>query len=269
MLNYQAMKKTIRYKSILFLLIFILVIIVINESLQISQQAIRKSSLIPKQESKEFLEEKLEYNTNQILYEVIDRYRIISMLDLSCDIIVSSLLKNLSIEFNRKFSYHGVCNNDTIVEILQDRNETERKFSKFDFSKDDLPPGYELIFLDYISKNQSMIDVINWLYNFAYTKKSVYLLVSSRITNQTNETLQTNSNIIENGTILNLDLTNPPFNLKKYVQKYENNINEQKYLLLYELSEMRKVNFKKMKENAELFMSNLTKTTAITNYSSI
>ena len=46
-----------------------------------------------------------------------------------------------------------------------------------------------------------------------------------------------------------------PFNLTNYVQKYEIDSDYEKYLLLYELSEMRKINFKKMKTESELFIN--------------
>ena len=189
-------------------------------------------------------------NTNKILYDVIDKYRIVSMLDLGCKIFGSSLLKNLSIEFNRKFTYHGVCNNDTLIKILQNQYENESNFSKFDFVKESLPPKYELIFLDYTPANHTLNDVIMMLYSFANTKNSVYFLVSSRITNEPIDSI-----LNEEGIILNLDLTKMPFNLTNYVQKYEIDSDYEKYLLLYELSEMRKINFKKMKTESELFIN--------------
>ncbi len=189
-------------------------------------------------------------NTNKILYDIIDKYRIISMIDLGCNIFGSSLLKNLSIEFNRKFTYHGVCNNDTLIKILESQYTNESNFSKFDFVKESLPPKYELIFLDYAPANHTINDVIMMLYSFANTKNSVYLLVSSRITNEPIYSI-----LNEEGIIMNLDLTKMPFNLTNYVQKYEIDSDYEKYLLLYELSEMKKINFKKMKKESELFVN--------------
>jgi len=243
------MKKTKRLKRVSVILLIFLAVILVKESLFEQQNS--KSSLMTETKTVDLFQVKF-VKTNQILYDIIDKYRIISMLDLSCDIQITSLLKNLSIEFNRKFSYHGVCYNDTLVQILQSQYESERKFSKIDIPKESLPIGYELIFLDYTSKNQTIFDLVNMLYSFAYTKNSVYLLISSRIPN---EPFQIYSILNENGNILNLDLTRTPFNLTNFVQKYENDIDEKKYLLLYELSEMKKINFKKIKTESELLIN--------------
>ena len=234
------MKKSINFKRFSVICLFFLIIILINKTLEFTK---KKSIYTPSRDGNTLKVE----NTNKILYDIIDKYRIISMLDLGCNIFGSSLLKNLSIEFNRKFTYHGVCNNDTLIKILQNQYENERNFSKFDFVKEKLPPKYELIFLDYTPANHTLNDVIMMLYSFANTKNSVYFLVSSRITNEPIDSI-----LNEEGIILNLDLTKMPFNLTNYVQidsEYE------KYLLLYELSEMRKINFKKMKTESELFIN--------------
>ena len=187
-------------------------------------------------------------NTNKILYDVVEKYRVISIMDVSCSLLMSSILKNLSTEFNKKFSYHAICANSTLVKRIEKSFSTigiEIKASQLDITKEKLPINYELIVANGVLEYQSLNEIINSLKNFASTKNSLYFLVDCFIKSKSNSTT------ISKGKHSQLDLTQRPFTLTNYVQKYENDIQKQKYMLLYELNSIKKVNFTKMKEDAE------------------
>ena len=191
--------------------------------------------------------------TNKILYDVIDLYRIISLLEAPCsDFQISPLLTNLSIDFNRKFLYNCVNKNESIVNEFQNRFKAfsaERKYSILDFASEQLPTGYELIFSKDGFEYLRLDEIINVIKRISTIKYAQYLLVSSYVSNQTEST-----NVrVDNEQTFYFDLTKPPFNLTNYIKMYDYDVSANRYLLLYDMRDLKKANFTKMQINAQFY----------------
>lgn len=92
-------------------------------------------------------------NARSILYEVFDEFKIKSLLDAPCGsfIWMPYLLNNVSETLGKRgerFRYHGVDVVESIINasIVKYADRKDWQFSVCDFSQQDLPNGYELIF---------------------------------------------------------------------------------------------------------------------------
>ena len=88
-----------------------------------------------------------------ILRQVIDDYSIESMLDAPCGsfLWMPLMLRNVSEDFKsrgKRFRYHGVDVVESLITNAKQKysNESDWDFSVCDFSAEDLPNGYDLIF---------------------------------------------------------------------------------------------------------------------------
>ena len=92
-------------------------------------------------------------SVRSILREVINEYSIESMLDAPCGsfIWMPLMLRNVSEDFKtrgKRFRYHGVDVVESIIKASKEKysNESDWDFSVCDFSSQDLPNGYDLVF---------------------------------------------------------------------------------------------------------------------------
>lgn len=171
----------------------------------------------------------------KIIYEVVQKYKINSMLDAPCGAMVwmPIVLRNLTAT-NPKFRYHGIDVVNKVVSNSRDRfgNEFKNwKFSVFDFSQRPLPSDYDLIFSRDALQHLPLITVVEALKSFSTAKNSRYLLVGSYLNGGTNKKI----NI---GDYFAINLTQPPFNLKNYVEVFKEGVEfgaNEKHLVLYDI----------------------------------
>lgn len=190
-------------------------------------------------------------NTRNILYTVIKKYNINSMIDAPCGAMLwmPLLLKNLS----EQFSYHGLDIVESIINASKIRysSHSNWKFSFIDFSSQALPndKNYELIFSRDALQHLSYDKIINALENFSQTSNVKYLLVG------TYKNADQNKNIGPGGVFL-INLFKKPFELTNYVDIYEekfDTIEGTKFLVLYDVQNyLKKVDFNEMRRKAQL-----------------
>lgn len=160
------------------------------------------------------------------------------------------LLKNLSVKFDKKFSYFGIDIVQSIINTSIHRysNYSDQwKFSVLDFSEQKLPDNYDLIFSRDALMHLSFKRIINALKLFSSVKGAKYLLVSSYV-----KKIDRNENIID-GDGFQFDAIKPPFNLVNYTAIYSEDIQDDpKYLVLYDIPNyLSKVDFHKMHLDAK------------------
>ena len=170
-----------------------------------------------------------------ILYEVIKKYKIKSMIDAPCGSMawIPLLLKNITVEVNSEFKYFGV---DVVESVI---NNSKAKYAKmypqwqmsaFDFTTQDLPGNYDLIFSRDALQHLPLAKVVDALKMFARTKGTRYLLVGSYL-----ESANPNQNTHIGG-YFDIDVTRSPFNLVQFVETYiEKRDQHKKYLVLYDV----------------------------------
>ena len=215
---------------------------------------LRSVEIVSKQKTKKI--QNFEINTStaedeilfQYLYDYIEEYRIISILDVPCSISTPwmlKLLRNLSIEFNHKFSYHGVEFDNSNLHLYRETYKAyanEWKFSAIDYTKDPLPNNYEVILFYETFEYLSMSETINALEIVSKTTGSKYLLTTTF-----NDTLNRNSENT-NREFIQIDLNKPPYSLNKPVKVFR--VGEKRFLNLYEIQQyLKKIDFKIFRNN--------------------
>ena len=189
----------------------------------------------------------LEYTktTRDIIYTVVNKYKINSILDSPCGAMVwmPELLKNLTAT-NRRFKYHGL----DIVESVLNKSRVKYadtyknwRFSVGDMTRGNLPSNYDLILSRDALQHLPLISIYEALRSFAYAPNARYLLVGSYMNSNRNQNI-TVGQYFEN----NLSLL--PFNLT-HMEEYKE-VDNIKFLVLYDIPNyLRKVNFEKMKND--------------------
>jgi hypothetical protein len=191
-----------------------------------------------------------------ILYNVIRKYEIKSMLDTACGsfLWMPLILTNVSDWFaarNETFQYHGL---DIVASLVE---KSRRKYSKqpgwrfsvVDFSQKDtqLPSGYDLVFSRDALMHLSYEKIFNSLIAFTQVADARYLLVSSYVTFGVNEN-------IRDGDYFPLNLIKPPFNLTDYIEIFyedkDSPVEFKKNLLLYDIPNyLKKIDLEGMKQH--------------------
>jgi len=196
----------------------------------------------------------LEYTieTRNIIYEVVQKYKINSILDAPCGAMawMPELLKNLS-KKNTNFKYHGVDVFEKGINNSKVKYNSEYpnwKFSVLDLTQHEIPPNYDLILSRDSLQHLPLVDCVKALKHFAKAKNSRYLLIGNYMTSKKNF----NTNV---GGGFQINTVLPPFNLKSYVASYrERYIDDQKFqkfLVLYEMSYLRTIDYDKMMLEAQ------------------
>jgi hypothetical protein len=193
-------------------------------------------------------------NCRSIIYQVIKKYNITSMLDAPCGAMtwMPLLLSNLSLETNQTFRYHGVDVVESVINATRTRfahRLHEWKMSTVDFTQQRLPDEYELIFSRDALQHLPLEKVVCALRTFSQVRAARYLLVGSYVTRPANRNIRP-------GEYFLIDLTRPPFNLNNYVEVKSENVPDAatKHLLLYDVpSYLRKVDFEKMLDDVREF----------------
>lgn len=190
--------------------------------------------------------------TRDIIFKVINKYKIKSMIDAPCGSMVwmEQLLNNLT-KLNVKFKYLGIDVVDSILNEakLKFRNKNIQ-FLSADFTQlaiDD-EYKYEIIFSRDGLQHLPLVKIVDSLRVFAQVKGAKYLLVSSYLNNMMNKNIRV-------GDYFPINLTRHPFNLTGYVSVFEEMkakvVTDQKYLLLYDIPNyINKIDFESMKHDA-------------------
>ena len=180
-----------------------------------------------------------------ILYQVIKQYNIKSMIDAPCGSMrwMPLLLNNITDEGNNDFKYFGVDVVESVINASKIKYANmfpKWKMKVLDFTTMQLPENYDLIFSRDVLQHLPLEKVIDALKTFSQTKGARYLLVGHYLEHNENR----NINI---GDYFNINLTKPPFNLTQFIASYWENDRDKKYLTLYDLSYLRKIDFDLMK----------------------
>jgi hypothetical protein len=189
--------------------------------------------------------------TRKILHDVIKKYKIKSMLDAPCGSFnwMPLVLEQLNADLNdtrERFIYHGIDIVHVVINharIKYQNKSNKWRFSQIDFTQQQLPSGYELIFSRDALQHLDYISIIKSLQAFSSVHGARYLLVGSYILNGHNRNIAV-------GDYFPLDLTQPPFNLNQTVEIFpENNFeDDEKYLILYDIPNyLRFVDFNEMR----------------------
>ena len=160
------------------------------------------------------------------------------------------LLRILS-KNNANFKYHGI---DVYEKGINDSSIKYNsvypnwKFSVLDFTQHDIPPNYDLIITRDSLQHLPLVDCVKALKHFAKAKNSRFLLIGNYMA-----TIKNFNTHLGGGFQINTVL--PPFNLRNYVNIYrERYIDDQmfqKYLVLYEMSYLRTIDYDKMMLEAQ------------------
>jgi hypothetical protein len=165
------------------------------------------------------------------------------MLDAPCGAMVwmPILLRRLSIETNQTFRYHGVDIVESVINASIEKFQNyskEWQFSVLDFTQQELPANYDLIFSRDALQHLSYERIVGALRMFGSAKGARYLLVGSYM-------VAKNRNI-KVGDCFYINLTKPPFSLTQYVEIISENVPDSsvKHLILYDIPNyLSKVNF--------------------------
>jgi hypothetical protein len=166
------------------------------------------------------------------------------MIDAPCGAMIwmPILLQRLSSETNKTFSYFGAdvvesVVNASIKKFQEFKNEW--KFEAIDFTRQQFPPGYDIIFSRDSLMHLPFAKAIAALRMFASTRGVQYLLIGSYLNGQNK-----NINI---GEWYPIKLTDPPFNLRQYVEVFDEEGEDTKQLILYDVRNyLSKVDFDQM-----------------------
>ena len=195
-------------------------------------------------------------NARNILYTVIRKYNIESMLDAPCGSMswMPVLLRNLSQITNKRFRYHGIDVVETIVRKSQIKYANKRlypnwRMSVVDFSRQPVPNGYDLIFSRDALQHLTLDLVVDSLERFAHAQGSRYLLVGSYL-------LAGNASnvwITSIGEYFPINLTESPFLLTEFIDQFAERDKFQKHLILYDVPNyLRHFDFAAMRERVRL-----------------
>jgi hypothetical protein len=176
------------------------------------------------------------------------------MLDAPCGAMVwiPILLRRLSVETNRTFRYHGVDIVESVVNasIQKFQNYSDEwQFSTLDFTQQELPDDYELIFSRDALQHLSYDKIVGALRGFSKVKGAQHLLVGSYM-------VEKNRNI-RVGDCFYINLMKPPFSLTQYIEIISENVKDEtvKHLILYDIPNyLSKVNFDLMLNDTLKFM---------------
>jgi hypothetical protein len=191
--------------------------------------------------------------TRNVLYETIKKYKINSMVDAPCGAMMwmPLLLANLSLETNKQFRYHGIDVVESVINASKIRFSNfseEWKFSVIDFSQQNIPDNYELIFSRDALQHLPLEKVINALEMFSISKGSKYLAVGSYV-----KSTSPNNNI-KVGAYFPVNLLKPPFNLTEFVEIIDEKTPDLKYLILYDIpGYLSKVDFNLIRKESKKF----------------
>ena len=172
-------------------------------------------------------------NTRNILHNIIKKYNISSMVDAPCGAMMwmPLLLANLSLETNKHFKYHGIDVVESVINASKNRfaNFSEEwKFSVVDFSQQNIPENYDLIFSRDALQHLPLDKVINALEIFSKSKGSKYLAVGSYVKSSSNKNIKV-------GEYFPIDLTRAPFNLGQYIELIDEKTKDLKHIVLYDI----------------------------------
>jgi hypothetical protein len=162
------------------------------------------------------------------------------------------LLKNLT-ETIPDFKYHGVDIVTTVIDSVKLKFASEKnwKFEVLDFTSQSLPPGYELIYSRDALQHLPLLKVVDALEKFANAENARYLLVGSYLEIGIGEIAsKINNKNIRTGDMFTINLTQAPFYLEKYEQKYKEGYDGwQKYLVLYDIPRyLKQIDFESMRK---------------------
>ena len=190
------------------------------------------------------------------------------MIDAPCGSMVwmPYLLTNLSVKYDKKFRFYGVDIVESIINasIIHFANYTDPnvslnstepkiyknysdqwKFSVLDFTSQNLPDNYELIFTRDALMHLPFKKIVGALRVFASVKGAKYLLAGSYV-----KSGYPNRNI-NIGEWFEIDLLKPPFNLKNYTELF-NEVHDNKHLILYDIPNyLSKIDFDKLLVDCE------------------
>jgi hypothetical protein len=189
-------------------------------------------------------------NARNILYSIIKKYGFKSLLDAPCGsfLWMEHLMKNVSKEIPG-FKYHGLDIVGPVIGNLTLKFAELRPqwtFTQLDFTEQQLPDGYDLIFSRDSVQHLPLLKAIQFLEAVSKASSGKFLLVQSYVD------VQTSNRNIEAGGYYQVNLFNEPFNLKENVEIYSENDKDGKCLILYDIEKhMRSVNFDQMRERAK------------------
>ena len=185
-------------------------------------------------------------NCRNILYNVIRKYKIKSIIDAPCGSMswIPLLLKNITREI-KDFKYYGVDVVESIINASKLRYKDMShlwKIDVLDFTQQQLPLDYDLILSRDALQHLPLEKVIDALKIFSKTSGAKYLLVGSYL-----EEVDENRNI-QTGDYFAINLMKQPFNLNEYVEIFNEQVPHKKYLILYDIQNyLSKIDFDLMK----------------------
>ena len=181
---------------------------------------------------------------------LVTRYDVAAMLDVPCG---GMMWMPHAVERIRmlspKFKYLGLDVVPTVLEANTKRFKKlpRYKFQVIDMAKQKLPTGYDLIWSRDALQHLSYEFIIATIENFSKSSAK-FLAVGSYLNGS-------NSNI-DIGAYFSIDLRKEPFNMDKPVDVIEeeaeevNELKAEKVVLVYPISDLRKLNFKQMRKRA-------------------
>jgi len=187
----------------------------------------------------------------EILYNVIKKYNIRSILDAPCGSFhwMQHVVQNATAEKGPTFKYHGIDIVESVInksKAIHSQVHPNWKFSLVDITSQPVPQGYDLIFSRDALQHLPLLKVINALENFAKSNAK-FLLVGSYEHNKLNR----NINV---GDVFYINLFIAPFNLSNHIEIYEEieDTESMKHLVLYDIEKhLKNADFNKMRENSE------------------
>ena len=123
-------------------------------------------------------------NCRNILYDVIKKYSIKSLLDIPCGSLawMPLLLNNITNEIP-DFRYYGVDVVESVINISKVKyaNKKNWKLDVLDITSQELPDGYDLLFSRDAFQHLPLIKIANALKMIANAKEAKYFLVGSYV----------------------------------------------------------------------------------------
>lgn len=186
-------------------------------------------------------------NTINILQTVVDEYRIASMVDLPCGGIKWTQIALRRIQDKQPdFKYLGADIVGTVIsKNKQEFANTSWQFMVFDFTENEVPAGFELIFSRDALQHLPLHLAVSALEKFA-TSAASYLLIGSYESEDGNTAMNRNVAI---GEYFSINLLQQPFNLPEPLARYSEGRYDgepEKHLYLYRIADLGKVDFASM-----------------------
>lgn len=178
--------------------------------------------------------------TRDIIKRVITKYNIRSLVDVSCG--AMAWMPILLNELNPGFIFAGLDITPSVIENnkIVFRNIPNWRFAVFDITTDIPPSGYDLILCRDTLMHLSYNLVIDSLENFSKSNAKYILLTSYE--NGTNKNIGT-------GQHFTINLLKEPFLLPKPLEAFPEK-KDNKVLLLYSISQLRRINYNEMRKRA-------------------